>query len=197
MALRNDNMKYGSMAKCLHWLIGVMIIALIIVGLVLDEMEASPDKLKLVGLHKSFGITVLSLAVIRIVWKLQNVSPLLPFHMSGLQKMAAKAGHALLYFFMFAMPLSGWAMSSAAGYSVSVFGWFTMPNLMEPDQELRKFFREAHELLAWGLIAVLAAHVGAALLHHIYYKDNVLLRMLPYAKLRKDGYTGSDTMAGC
>ena len=199
MALRNNTLKYGSVAKLFHWLVAILIISLIIVGLVIDQMSASPQKLQLLGLHKSFGITVLSLAFLRFAWKLSNVAPLLPFKMGRWEKYAAHAGHALLYFFMFAMPLSGWFMSSAAGYTVSVFGWFTMPNVIGPNQELRAFFSEAHEYMAFGLIAMITLHVFAALLHHFYYKDNVLLRMLPHAKLRKeeDDYSRSDTMVGC
>lgn len=197
MALKNNTLKYGSVAKTFHWLIAVMIIGMIAVGFIMSGMEPSLDKLKLVGLHKSFGITVLALAVLRFAWKLHNTQPLLPYAMKPVERLAAKGGHALLYFFMAAMPLSGWAMSSAAGYTVSVFGWFNLPNLVQPDNGLRLFFSEAHGLMAWGLIAMITLHALAALYHHFIRKDNILLRMLPYGTLRKEGYSKSDTMAGC
>jgi cytochrome b561 len=197
MALRNNTLMYGSVAKLFHWSLAVVIIALLAVGFIMEGMAPNPSKLQLVGLHKGFGIIALALVAARLAWRLRNITPLLPFGMARWQRFAADASHFLLYFFMFAMPLSGWAMSSAAGYTVSVFGWFTMPDLMSPDPESRKFFRQAHGVMAWGLVATIGIHAMASLLHHFYYKDNVLLRMLPYGRLRKEGYSRTDTMAGC
>jgi cytochrome b561 len=197
MPLKNNSLVYGSITKLLHWLMAVLIIGLIIIGLIMADMDTSPDKLKLIGNHKAIGIIVLFLAALRLVWKLRNQSPLMPNSLKQWQKKAATGAHLLLYFFMFAMPLSGWAMSSAAGYPVSVFGLFTMPDLIGPSQDLRGFFKEAHALMAWGLMATIALHAGAALLHHFIYKDNILRRMLPYGKLKDDSYAQSDTMAGC
>lgn len=182
MAFRNSKRGYGSIAKTLHWLIALLIISLLAVGFIMADMAVSPDKFRVYGLHKSFGITVLAVAAVRLMWKAANDSPLLPDAMNKLEQLAAKAGHALLYVLMFAMPLSGWAMSSAAGLPVSVFGWFTLPNLVAPDNELKKILRETHEWLAWALIIMISLHVLAALLHHFYYKDNVLRRMLPFTK---------------
>lgn len=197
MALRNNTLKYGSIAKAFHWLLAVLISGQLTVGLIMYWMSPSPTKLTLFGWHKSVGMTILLLAGLRLSWKLMNASPLLPYSMKPWERLAARAAHGLLYFFMLAMPLSGWAMSSAAGYAVSVYGWFTLPALMAPSPALKDFFVQAHWWMAWGLIGVIALHVMAALLHHFYYKDNVLLRMLPYGKLRKEGYSRSDTMAGC
>jgi cytochrome b561 len=184
MQLRNTTLIYGSIAKMFHWLMFVLIAGLIAVGLIMADMETSPDKLKLIGMHKAIGIIVLFLAALRLGWKMCNTSPLMPSSLKAWQLKAAKAAHLLLYFFMIAMPLSGWAMSSAAGYPVSVFGLFIMPNLVDPSQELREVFGETHEIMAWGLMATIALHVGAALQHHFIYKDNILRRMLPFAKLK-------------
>jgi cytochrome b561 len=186
MPLKNNSLVYGSIAKLFHWLMAILIIGLIIIGLIMADMDTSPDKLKLIGNHKAIGIIVLFLAVLRLVWKMRNQSPLMPNSLKQWQMKAAKGAHLLLYFFMFAMPLSGWAMSSAAGYPVSVFGLFTMPSLIEPSNELREFFGEMHEIMAFGLIATITLHVGAALQHHFIYKDNILRRMLPYGRLKDD-----------
>jgi len=108
----------------------------------------------------------------------------------------AHAGHALLYVLLFAMPLSGWAMSSAAGFPVSFFGLFTLPDLITPNQSLKADMMDLHKALAWLLIAMIILHALAALLHHFYYKNNVLRRMLPFTKEEKYAQD-SDTMVGC
>src|SRR4051812_37121726 len=112
MALRNTTQSYGSIAKSLHWLIALLIIGMLIVGLWMIGLPLSPAKFKIYGLHKSFGITILSLAALRLLWKWINESPLLPDAMNKLEKFLAKAGHAGLYVLIFAMPLTGWCMSS-------------------------------------------------------------------------------------
>lgn len=180
MCLKNTNNSYGIVAKTLHWLMFVLIASLLALGFVMEDMQNSPDKFRLIGLHKSIGIAVLFLAVIRMAWKLANVSPVLPDHMRRLEKFLAHAGHGLLYVLMLVLPMSGWVMSSAAGFPVSVFGWVVLPNLVPPDAELKKQMVELHEMLAWVLIGVVTLHVLAAFLHHFYYKDNVLRRMLPW-----------------
>ena len=102
--------------------------------------------------------------------------------MKKLEQYAVHAGHALLYGLMLAMPLSGWAMSSASGKAVSVFGLFLLPDLVLPESGLRELFQDLHFYLAWTLIVVICGHVLAALTHHFYFKDNVLKRMLPFGK---------------
>lgn len=195
MCLKNTLQNYGAVAKTFHWLMAVLIIVLLTVGLIMTDMENSPDKFKLYGLHKAFGILVLFLATLRFGWKILDVSPLLPDHMSKMAKLGAKLAHLALYALMFAMPMSGWVMSSAAGFPVSVFGLFTMPNLVEPDKELAKNINELHESMAWLLIVLIVLHIIAALLHHFYYKDNTLRKMLPNFRGKK--YVGSDIDTGC
>lgn len=179
MCFRNTSETYGIISKAFHWVIAVLVIALLAVGLIMADMETNPDKIKLIGLHKEFGIVVLALAALRLGWKILDVSPLMPKSVGKLAVIGAKSVHFLLYVLMFAMPVSGWMMSSAAGFPVSVFGLFTMPNLVEPNKELRHDLSELHEIFAWGLISLISLHVLAALFHHFYYKDNVLTRMLP------------------
>jgi cytochrome b561 len=191
--LKNTPHSYGSVAKCFHWTIFALIVALLTVGFLMTDMSNSPDKFKIYGLHKSIGIMVLTLALLRLGWKLINSSPLLPNTLTPLEKLAAKAGHALLYVLILAMPLSGWLMSSAGGFPVSVFGLFTLPDLIAPDKEWSKFFRETHEWLAYAIIIMVSLHALAALLHHYYYKDNVLTRMLP----GKGGKDADEGMVGC
>jgi cytochrome b561 len=176
--LKNTQNSYGAVAKSLHWLMAVMIVGMLVVGLIMTGMENTPDKFKLYGLHKATGIVVLILALIRLSWKFANVSPLLPANLHRAEKNMAKLGHAGLYLLMIATPMTGWLMSSAAGYPVSVFGLFVMPDLIAPDKAMLEMFKERHELLAFGIIGLVGLHVCAALMHHFYYKNNVLKRMI-------------------
>ena len=196
MCFKNTKNSYGVVAKTFHWLMFLLIAGLIAVGFIMESMVMGPDKFKLIGLHKSTGIVVLLLALLRLMWKAANVTPLLPAKLHKLEKFMANSGHALLYVLMILTPLSGWAMSSAAGFPVSVFGWFTLPDFVAPDPVLKHILVERHELLAWSIIVVVSLHVVAALLHHFYYKNNVLVRMLPFVKDMKYA-TDSDTATGC
>lgn len=196
MLIKNTPLAYGAVAKAFHWLMFVVIAGLLAAGLVMTDLPNGPDKFRVYGLHKAFGILVLMLVCVRLAWKLRNMAPALPATLTVWEKRMAHAGHAALYGFMFAMPLSGWAMSSAAGFPVSFFGWFTLPDLLAPDKGLKADLVELHETLAWALMAMIALHVLAALLHHFHHKNNVLRRMLPFSKEEKYAQD-SDTMVGC
>lgn len=188
MQIKNNAKQYGFVAKFLHWLMFLLIAGLLTLGLIMTDMKMSPDTLKLYGLHKSFGFTVLVLVTLRLLWKFKNISPTLPVNMRAIEKLVARAAHWLLYALMFAMPLSGWMMSSAAGFPVSVFGLFVLPDLVTPDQELKHLLQETHELLGYALMVVAGLHILAALMHHFYHKNNVLRSMLPFAKVGEDAH---------
>lgn len=179
LPINNSNQRYGLVSVLFHWLMAILIVVMLILGLYMATLPLGPDKLKLYGLHKAWGAIILGLVVLRFLWKLSQLTPLLPSSMKKWEIGAAKIGHAALYVLMVAMPLSGWMMSSAAGFPVSVFGWFSLPNLVEPDSELKVLFAEIHESLAFALIAVIIGHVGAVILHYIR-KEPILQRMLPW-----------------
>ena len=129
--------------------------------------------------HKAVGITVLVLTLGRIAWRLAHPAPPLPGDLKPWERAAANASHVALYAFMLAMPLTGWAMvSGAKRRPLEWFGLFDIPYLPVSDA-LSDIGRQAHELLGWGLIALLIVHVGAALRHHFLLRDNVLARMTP------------------
>ncbi len=177
--LKNDIERYGSVAKFFHWLMALAIIGMLALGLYMEDLEISPDKLKLYGIHKSIGVLILIFASLRLVWKNINIIPKLPDSIPALQKLAAGISHYALYATMFLMPLSGWLMSSAAGFQVSVFGIFKLPNLINKDQDLRNLFSSAHTFIGYALIVLIILHALAALKHHFIDKDNILRRMLP------------------
>lgn len=184
--LKNTVQKYGSVAKFFHWLIFLMMASSLYMGFVMVGMSMSPDKFKLYGRHKSFGATILILAVLRLLWKMANVAPVLPSHMRPIEKFLAHAGHAMLYVLMIGMPMTGWLMSSASGFPVSVFGLFTLPDLIAPDKDVKDLLVMIHGWIAWVILAVVGLHILAALLHHFYYKDNVLRRMIPWGKIKEN-----------
>lgn len=178
ITLKNSSEGYGLIAILLHWIIAILIIGMLILGLYMVRMPISIEKLKFYGWHKEFGVLVLELAMLRLFWRLFNVSPGLPLTMPAYQKFAAKSAHWAFYIFMFAMPISGWMMSSSAGLSVSFFGLFLLPNLVGPNPALHHYLALMHQYLAYSLIALIALHTTAALEHHFIKKDDVLRRML-------------------
>ena len=177
--------RYNKLAKSLHWIIGLAIIALIAVGLYMEGLDYDgPEgtKMQLYSLHKAFGIVVLGLMVCRIIWRFVSQYPKSLDTHKKWEKVLSKIVHWVLYFMAFSMPLSGWAMSSSYGYPVSVFGFFTLPPLVEKNEVRGELFAELHELGGWALIAVILLHVAGALKHHFIDKDVTLKRMLPFCK---------------
>jgi cytochrome b561 len=170
---------YTRTAVALHWLVAGFVISAVFMGWTMTDMEISPQKLKLYNYHKWVGVTVLALAVLRIVWKLTHKPPaLLP--MPRWQQIAAHAGHGVLYVLMLAVPLSGWIYSNAAGYRVVYLGKLPLPNLVERNRELAAQWVEVHGSLAFLLGVLVAVHVLAALKHQFIDKDNTLRRMLTW-----------------
>ena len=122
------------------------------------------------------------LALLRLGWRLTHPAPPLPAGMTPIERRAAQATHAAFYFLLFAMPLTGWLMSSAKNYSVSWFGLFTWPNLIGRNEAAFSWLRSTHGILSWSLFGIALLHILAALKHHFWNKDSVLLRMLPFTK---------------
>src|SRR6185369_12844326 len=135
MTFRNTNRTWGSLTKALHWVIVLLIINQWLIAERADELKGL-EKLQALAWHKSFGMTILMLAIVRLVWRWANPVPDLRAETRPWERVLAKVSHVLLYDLIFAMPLSGWAMSSAHNYSVSWFGLFQLPNFVSPDHEL-------------------------------------------------------------
>ncbi len=177
--------RYGAVAQGLHWLIAALIVVQFTLAWSADDLPIGARKLALLARHKSFGMTILMLAVLRLLWRLFNRPPELPGDMTRIEKRLARTSHFLLYTLLFAMPLTGWMMSSAKNYSVSWFDQFTWPNLIAPNEQAFNLLRATHHTLSWLLFAVALLHILAALKHHFWNKDDVLRRMLPFTKLEK------------
>ncbi len=179
MTLKNTPETYGSVSKFLHWTVAAIVIFQLIVGSWMGDLPKGDFKLETVLLHKSLGILVLFLIVLRILWHLFSRRPQPVPTLTKWERIGARALHDSFYILLIAMPLTGWAMSSGYGASVHFFGLFTLPDFVAKSKAAAHFYREAHGYISDVLIAVVCAHAGAALMHHFYKKDNVLKRMLP------------------
>lgn len=171
--------RYTGVAMLLHWLIALLIFGLFPLGLYMHGLPLSIEKLRLYSWHKWFGITVLFLVALRLAWRVTHRPPPLPAGMPRWQVGAAHGLHALIYLLILAIPLSGWALSSAAGVPVVWFGVLPLPNLLHADKALAHTLAETHELLNFTLAALVVLHVAAALKHHLVDHDGVFERMLP------------------
>jgi len=178
MEWKNTLNRYGIIAKLFHWGMAIILIGMVILGLVMVELPFGVQKLKLYRWHKEYGMLILMLVTLRLAWRFSNIIPPLPSHLPWWQKWAAYSVHFAFYLLMFCLPLSGWMLSSAAGLPVSFFGLFVLPDLVTASEPLRLTLTLIHAWLAYFLIAAFFAHVGAALFHHFYYKDDILRRMI-------------------
>jgi len=177
--------RYGAVAQALHWIIAALIVTQFLLATLADDLPTGMHKLALLARHKSFGMTVLMLAVVRLAWRLFHKPPALPPGMKNYEVLLAKLTHVLFYVLLFAVPVTGWLMSSAKGYTVSWFNLFSWPNLVPKDEAAFKILRSRHELVATVLFFVAILHILAALKHHFVNKDDVLKRMLPFTKTGK------------
>lgn len=190
MALQNSDTGWGWPARVIHWLMAVLMIGMLAVGFYMTRLSDLIARYELTQQHKSVGFTVFVLAVLRVVWRLMNrKTPALPDHMPRWQVGASHASHLALYILIFALPLTGWLMASSSPLNDEgafpfripnkVFGLFEMPDpFTTGDKGLSELFQQAHELCAFALIAVLLVHAGAALKHHLFERDRILMRMI-------------------
>ena len=177
----NTENSYGAAAIALHWLMAAILIALIVVGLYmvqLPDVGFDTTKIRLILYHKEVGILVLALVMLRLAWRVTNALPRLIEDLPDWQKIAARFVHLCFYGLMFALPITGWLMSSAAGFPVSLFGLFYLPDLIPYDDYLSQVFIAVHKWLGYALIPLIIVHAGAALRHHFVLKDDTLRKML-------------------
>ena|SRR6056297_889539 len=179
MPIANTPTAYGSVAQALHWLVAAGIGAQFVWAWRIDEADSIRAQFTLVNQHKSIGMTVLALVIIRLLWRAFNRPPPFPPGMSAWEKFAATAAHWSLYALILAMPVSGWIYTSAAGFGPAFFGLVDIPALVDQSERLEKLFGEVHEWLAICIAALVSIHVLAALRHQFVLKDGLLRRMLP------------------
>lgn len=174
----NRPARYTTTAIALHWLLALMILGSLAVGLYMTSLPFSPARLKLFNWHKWAGMLILMLSAARLLWRLTHKPPAEPA-MPAWQRRAASATHGLLYALFFAVPLAGWAYSSAAGFPVVLFGVLPLPDWVPVNRELSELLKGMHHWLAYALGGLVALHVAAALKHQLIDRDGLLTRMLP------------------
>ncbi|HYD28203.1 cytochrome b [Brevundimonas sp.] len=171
--------RYSTVSLILHWLIAALVVAQIVL-IQAHEATDGPISREFVNLHKSVGLGILVLTLVRLGWRIANPAIPLPAGTPRWQKLAARATHGLFYVFLIAMPLVGWAASSAAGREIIWFGLFEWPALpIGGGRETAGRLMDLHELAAKLLIALVVLHILGALKHHFIDRDNVLHRMIP------------------
>ena len=184
MALKNTIDRWGPISQLLHWTIVLLILGQGTVGLVMTEMRNSPDKIQTYALHKSFGLTILTLVAVRLLWRWYAGTPRPVPGTPSWQERIASLTHVGLYVLLFAIPISGWVLNSAAGFPLQWFGLFNLPAITGKDHGLHELAEDVHEWLFWTLIALALLHAAAAFYHHLFQHDATLARMLPRGWLR-------------
>jgi cytochrome b561 len=181
--------RYSTVAIWLHWIIALLVIGNLAGGLLLDTFLENPDPAMkqlghtIIDLHKSSGLTILLLTLVRIGWRLANPPPPLPAYLTRAEVVLSRFVHLAFYALLLLIPLSGWAVAST-GKSLSpivYFGLFEVP-LLPLSQGLGRLSRQSHELLAYAAIGLLVLHIGAALKHYFLDRDNLLARMWPASR---------------
>ncbi|HSD61068.1 MAG TPA: cytochrome b [Burkholderiales bacterium] len=179
LSAASGNGRYTAPAIALHWVIALSILGTFALGLYMHDLSLSPTKLRLYSWHKWAGVTLFLLASARLLWRVTHRPPPLPETTPPLQRLAAAGAHHLLYVLTFAVPLTGWLMSSALGFQTVWFGVLPIPDLLPKDPDLGELLKALHQNLNFLMAAVVAAHAAAAVKHHVIDRDDVLRRMLP------------------
>ncbi len=174
--------RWGVVSQLFHWTCAALVIALGAIGLYMTELSSPVAKIRIYALHKSLGITLLALVVLRLLWRWTRPAPGPVPGMSRHLRLAADGTHGLLYVMMIAMPLSGWLYNSASGYPLQWFRRFNLPALAGKDEQLARLAHALHEYGFWLLLVLVVGHVGAALYHHLFLDDGTLHRMLPWRR---------------
>jgi cytochrome b561 len=175
----NSPQTYAASQKWLHWLVAAVVLCMLPVGFVMIRLPDGFVQGLFFDLHRSFGLVVLALAILRLAVRVARGAPPPYAGLSGFERIASIAAHHLLYVLIFLMPLLGWAAESAFGGSWSFFGLFDTPHILPTNRPLSDTLSRLHDWTALVLAAVLVAHVGGALMHAIIKRDGVLARMLP------------------
>jgi|SRR5579871_455934 len=192
MLLMNTPSRYGAVAMALHWMIAIVLLINIALGLYVAEIMADSDPMHGTALqfHKSLGLTVLALSVLRVAWRVVNPAPPLPQTMAPRTRLLAHVSHFLLYVLIVVIPLTGWAMVSASRSALPLpthyFGLFDWPNLpffadlAGPEKRaLHQDFNTAHLCLALSALVLVPIHIAGAF-YHRGRGDDVLSRMVPW-----------------
>jgi cytochrome b561 len=175
----NSQKAYGIIAQALHWCVALLIFMQLPLGLYAANLPVSMARLQWLSYHKSLGLTILALVLLRLVWRWIDAPPPLPDSMAPWERRAAHAIHRALYTVPVLAMFAGWLYASAAGLSVNWFGLILIPDLIAKNTELAPLFKGFHHGLAGLLVVLLVGHIGATARHAFVLRDDVVRRMLP------------------
>jgi cytochrome b561 len=170
--------RFTPLQRLLHWLLAVCVLAMLFIGVGMASTVA-PTYLPLVAVHKSLGMTILVLALVRLGVRVRDGAPKLPADLPAPQRLAARLSHAAFYALMIGMPLIGWAMLSAAAYPVIIFGGLHLPAILPQSDNLHSALWVAHAGLAFAFFGLILLHLAAALFHLLIRRDGVFEAMGP------------------
>ncbi len=174
--MNTPSTRYGAVAIAFHWALALAIVGAFSMGVYMSDLPFSPQRLKYYNWHKWAGVTILALSALRLLWRLTHRPPAdLPA--PAWQRAAAHATHWGLYALFFAVPLVGWAYSSAAGFPIVWFGVLPLPDFVSPDKALAEAIKPWHGYLAYTLAALVLMHIAAALKHQFIDRDGLIGRM--------------------
>ncbi len=186
MSFRDTTRRWGSVTRFLHWSVAGLILALFALGWLARLAPLSPGKITLFYWHKSLGMLVLALVLIRLGWRAGNATPAPPPQVPAWESRLAGSTHLFLYFLILLMPVSGWLINSAAGIPFRIFWEVPLPRISPVSAGLEHVFEMVHLSSSWALAAVLLGHAGASLRHHFLLHNEILMRMLPFSKAGSD-----------
>lgn len=171
-----DPARYDQIARLFHWLAALLLVVTFGLGAGMDYVGHSPWHDRMFNWHRAFGVVVLGVIVLRLLWRLTHPAPPLPASISGAQAFAAHATHWLLYLLLIAQPMLGWLGESAFGSGIPVFRIFELPPIIGKDEALAKVLMGIHGWVGWTILVVVCLHIAAAL-YHTVRGDGVLKRM--------------------
>ena len=185
MVRRDTPQHYDATARSFHWLAGALVLCLFAIGLYMTGLDFSDWKVRVYSWHESVGLTLFVLTLVRIVWRLRNAPPPLP-PSPWIEQIAAYASHAGLYALLLVIPAIGFLGSNAYGFPVRWFGLVEFPDPIGADEGVGETLLWVHAALAWLFAGIAALHTLAALNHHFLRRDNILRRMIPSLRPRRD-----------
>ena len=175
MTTTNPPTQFSPLSRLLHWIMAALLLAMLFIGI--SMVTSLGDYHRLVAIHRPLGILILLFAAVRLVNRIFTTLPPFPPTVPPPERLIATASEWLLYTLMFALPLVGWAMLSAARLPVTMFGSFHLPPILPPDPALYAMLRKTHTVLAFLLFFTFLAHLSAVLFHTLVIRDRLLNRM--------------------
>jgi cytochrome b561 len=177
---KNAAGSWGAVAKSFHWVLALLILCQLTLGKIAEGVRLSPLKLDLFVWHKSIGVTILLLVILRLAWRVNHSPPSAPAGIPGWETKLARIGHISLYLLMFAVPLTGWWISDTSRIPFKAYWLVPVPDLMPADKSASELASDVHGALTALLMLVVLIHIAAALRHHFFLHNNILTRMLPW-----------------